>query len=187
MKISVAVASMIRLKVYCGTAGQNDFVETNESLISFQTSPFHEIKKAVGCEAALNYLITMFHIQRKIIYGYATDTQLLERRFRFMHDLRLHQQIVNEWKNIQTDNTYILRITIQAMSALRLHDDVITCCNKLITTDATDEDYVRHRYWAAGFLTYINQYKTHIIAADYLREAVNVIERNQQFQQLAEN
>lgn len=61
MKNAVAVASIIRLKIYCGKKGQNDFVDANKSLDQFQTTAFHDIIESVGSEAVLTFLSSLYY------------------------------------------------------------------------------------------------------------------------------
>jgi len=187
MKIAVAVASLIRLSIYSRKKGQDDFIDANKSLSIFQTTAFHDIIMAVGAESLLHFLTSLYYIQTKVKKGYFEEDELLEMRFGFMEVLRLHQQIVNEWKMINTNNSFILRVTIQAMLALKMNDELIECCDKLVMQECNDYEYVFNREWAAAFLSNIQQFNTHMIAFSYLQDAVKVIELNDTFQALAPN
>jgi len=92
-----------------------------------------------------------------------------------------------EWKMIDTNNTSILRVSIKALTATGLHEEMVACCDKLMKQECNDEDYVHNRYWAANFLLNIEQYNTHMTALSYLQDAVEAIERNDAFQTLAPN
>ena len=182
---AVAIASFVRLKMYSSAKGQNDYI-TNKYIGTHQ-SPLHDVIDQVGAEPLLEFLASLHHLQAKVMFSSLTDDELLEMRFRFMDDLFLHEQILQEWKQIQTDNTNILRRTIDASADLGKFDDMIECCYRLALQDCNDEDFVSNKQYSALYLSFIEYYVTHRFAAGCLWDAINFIEQKPNLLQLHKN